>query len=533
MTMTAANGLKWLRSGHYTENILIQVTHQGVIDTKAAEGNCLTSNQPILCGNDGILRISQTDFNGADGKYYGVITRATGLGDVFSGLLNAAPSVGAGSLDFILDGSPLMDEVASLKWDNSLIEIRTGEIGTEWADALQLFSGLIVDGEVKKHGNLMSFRVTGNEWRLKERFDPSAYDNLHASASPISRCGFGYCPKTPVYCVGNKSGSDYLYGATAWTAAETISYAMYDDTDNQTGHTDSLPDVIMTSSDSWATVGSVTTTPVNKVSAATKGYSVGGFVYRAGEILETAIGVLRGWDEDLNEIDSLADVTLDSASFTEYDTRANYKTGYMFDAKPTGWVEDDLQGLLPSGSSHVDGRTEWNHAFNHLVIGSGGLWCFNRENELSIHWLLGNPSGETEVATIHTYDFNKERSNWSEVDRIDRVESTFGWSFPDNTLDSTREDGASEYAILGTIATETINPTITDATQFEAYALDTLNRFGSRDYRLADCLIAKTLNVGDVVKIIDADDDFIGSSGVKGHVIGVDRGTKPFVEIRI
>lgn len=528
--MTTADAIDWLRSGLLEENILVQITHQPMVEDKAIYGCDLGSytDQPIICANDGVLRVAQRDFQGTDGRYYGVITRLTGLGDVFSGLLSGGPRKGAGTLEIVLDGSAVMDEAKALDWDYQAIEVRTGPPGTEWADALPLFLGLVADAQLKNKGSAMAFRLTGLEERLGEVFRPEDTTNLRTTWFDGMRLPMGFCPKFPVKTLGTKSGANFVYETSGWSSADDYSTLMFDG-DTSDAHADYAEGrVTMTNSNGWTLgAGGV---PTNYVSASVKGYDVGGdFVTQAGEILIKALSVLRTRDEDNNLVTCLDGVTVDSATFTEYDTRAIYSVGYLFDYQETGWENSALGQSLTGGFSYFP---DWVSAFEHLVEGTGGLWCFNREGELGIHWLLGNPSGETEVLTLKPKDFSQADATYSEVDRYRRVEVTSSWRFSDNTVIEYDYAGVEYYeAKQRGYQTLEVNSTITNVTQMQNYADDLLARFGLRDYKLSTPL-AKVLNVGDVVKLEDPDDDYV-ASGRKGHVIGVDRGTSPVVYLRV
>lgn len=532
MTMSTADAIAWLRSGNYTENIMVQITHQPMIEEKA-EWSCEFGayyDYPILCDLDGVLRLSQRDFKGTDGRYYGVITRLTGVGSIYSGLLSGGPKAGAGSLDILIDDSPVIQEAKRLDWDRMQIEIRTGPNGTEWADGLELFSGIVADGKLKANGTKLSFRLTGNEWRLDETFAPEDMTNQGVTShGDFTRFPIGYCPRVPITTIGVTNSGDYIYYPSGWSSADTISHTMYDGDEEDPFHTDIGETVRMNMSSGWTLNGDLTQMPVNYVFASVKGCDVGGFVYKPAEIISKALSFCRTRDEDGTVVTPLVGLTVNTASFTAYDTNTGYQMGYLFDYLKTGHENNELGQQLTGGVS----APSWRPAFEHLIGGSGGLWCFNRKGELCVHFLLKAPTA-TELLTLNQNgDYARAGTDWQEVERYRYVKTNSKWTFPNNNWDTIKYSGVTLYEadLYGYKKLEVEN-TITNTTQMQTHADTLKNRFGTRDYTLAGCLLAKVLSVGDTIKVYDPADEFL-STARKGFVIGVDAGTKPFVKVRV
>lgn len=611
MAMSVADALKALRAGHYSENILVQITNQYVIDERDSWGACSGSlYEGILCDNDGILRIGQKDYQDVNGRYYGLIQRIGGLGMAANDLLKGVPPAGAGSLDIVLDDSLLCQGdgtysgIKGIPWDKSKIEVRSDLTGNGWNDALKLFSGVVLDTEIKNEGRLMSFRVDGMQYYLDE-----ITSRANGSWNVVwARACFGYCSKFPVI----NPGASYLSGDNDWLysvsdyVSEDVDYKFWKSEDEvyasgaaygnyqieANGSAETT--VTITRSGTTATVahtshgytkdtqvqisgatqtdyngihsitvvnansytfsvsnspttpatGTIKATdwhyynagggqPLHDCYAAVKGYNSGGFLTKAGEILLKAKDKVVVTTETLPYYQSaLQDVEFNEDSFTAFDSSVNRDVGYIFDNfTDHRYTVNDVPYLDYSSDIGRTNKT-WRTAFETLIGGNGGMVAVNREGEITVHYMLGTPSG-TAVLTINDHDYDTHE--YKELPSIDVVNVEMPNYWPDGdgatvvrgAESITRSDRVYDYTEI------TISSPVAFTAAAEALGDAYLSRHAYRDYTFNNCLLAKCLDIGDLVDFNDIDEYLTAVSGLKGYVIGVERGENPWVKVRI
>ena len=550
--MTLDEYIRALRSGHDTEsNLLIQITSHAVVDDMAREHqdyddylDPINYKYPLLSGSgyetgnlighQGVLKLAERRHVDPDGSIYNPgIIRCTGLGETYNDLKIGAPNATSGTLAYALDESALMNEVRSVDWLSDKLEVRLDIDGSGWASAEPVFEGMVFDGVEDNNAGIISFRIGSIIKQLKEKiYHDKWVGNDNITTFQYRNIVFGKIYEMPVSMHPTfKVGWDFVYySGTTGYQIDDAAVTLYDE--GQYGDLIATPQTdwgvatVATASDAWTLNAS--NTPVNHVYADVQGYDhLGSPGYAnlktAGAILKEAVGIARAADSNYNAVPILGGRTIQSASLDVVASKNDLICGINF-------AGHDLKHNDPSfpwDPVNVTGTAwDWLSVFSDFMGSSLCLFSIQRDGAIAFHYLLSAPT-EMPVLTILDGDFSR-------VDKSTVVDYKYVFPTASETAGATTEESDFYKTYPERVAIHAgkyLAWTPSKQTEYDKAKTDIINRFGTHDYRFHDCPVAKALNIGDVVAIAPDVDKSLTST-ITGYVTAIDRGTRPFVEVR-
>lgn len=549
--MTLDEYIRQLRIGDdYNSNLLVQITSHAVIADMEFEHyewheyvdpieytypllSGAGYDEGLLVGHQGVLKLAQKRHVEADGVIYNAgIVRCTGLGETFNDLKIGEATGTSGTLSYNADDSPLMLEVVDVDWLSDTIEVRNSINGADWADSEPVFEGLVLDGAIKDQN--ISFRISSLNKTLNTDIYPENWVGNAYPAMPPASVVFGVIYQLPVeVSIDLKVIDDFVYyvGTNAYDLYDSVFGAYIDGAGGtgyqSTGHANyGNSYATFTASSGWPTESGYPTlnTYVN-----VKGYDAGdGHVNtrKIGSIIKeiTVIGKDRLYDDGVDtSVPILKDRAFDIGSLTAMEAKDSLISGISM-------LGDGLKHVPASQSAATSitvagTRWDWRTFFNKFTESSLALWTINRNGSIGFHVLHTAPT-ETPITVVRHSDmerFDKTKVvDYTNVYTAEYIENDYIGDLDDYYAYPERH-----VIYEGEFLADSYNTSY----YWDIAKWRILGRFGTHDYRFYNCKIAKALNIGDVVTFDDSIDDYLDGTK-KGYVIGIDRGTKPYLDIR-